>query len=94
MTDSKHAGLTIQAIAIIHGSKLSVADKKIIEGRVPFVSESMLEMFVQVCTEDPFGIDMVVKSLKAKLDAQGNLKRIHEIAKQEIREIEDALIEV
>lgn len=92
MTDSKHADLTAQAKAIIHDAHIPPADKKILEGRIPFVAESMLEMFVQVCNEDPFGIDAVVKSLKAKLDAQGNLKRLHEIVKQERREIEDTLV--
>jgi len=92
MTDSRHSELTKKAKEIIHGSNLSVSDKKVLEGRIPFVAESMLEMFVQVCEEDAFGINMVVKSLKAKLDAQGNLRRLHEIAKQEIREIEDALV--
>lgn len=92
MTDSKHSELTAQARAIIHSSNISNADKQLLEGRVPFVAESMLEMFVHVCNEDPFGIDMVVKSLKTKLDAQGNLKSLHEIAKQEIREIEDEIV--
>jgi hypothetical protein len=32
-----------------------------------------------------------VKSLKTKLEAQGNLKRLHEIVKQERREFEEQL---
>ena len=51
----------------------------------------MLRMFVEVCKEDPFGVDAIVKSLKKKLDAQGNLKKIHEIVKQERRDIEELL---
>lgn len=92
MVDSKRTDLIARAKAIIHGSHLSSTDKTMLEGRVPFIAESMLEMFVQVCDEDPFGIDMVVKSLKKKLDTQGNLKSLHEIAKQEMREIEDSLV--
>ena len=92
MTDSKHDNLTTQAKQIIHDSHISPADKKILEGRIPYVAESILEMFVQVCSEDPFSVDAVVKSLKLKLDAQGNLKRLHEIVKQERREIEDSLV--
>lgn len=92
MTDSRRSELTLRAIEIIHGSRLSAGDKKMLEGRVQFVADSMLEMFVRVCEEDPFGIDAVVMGLKKKLDAGGNLIRLHEIVKQERREIEDSLV--
>lgn len=92
MVDSSRTTLVEKAKAIIHGSHLSSKDKAMLEGRVPYVADMMLTMFVQVCEEDPFGIDTVVKSLKSKLEAQGNLKRLHEIVKQERREVEDALV--
>jgi hypothetical protein len=66
-------------------------DKKMLEGRIPFVSDIMLQMFVDVCEEDPFSVDAIVKSMQKKLEAQGNLKKIHEIVKQERRELEEAL---
>ena len=88
MIDSKRNELTERAKIIIHGSSIALNDKQLLEGRIPFVSEPMLEMFVQVCEEDPFGVDAVVKSLKKKLDAQGNLQRLHEIIKQERIEAE------
>lgn len=91
MTDSKRTELTQRAKDIIHNSHLSVADKAILEGRVPYIAESMVEMFVQVCEEDPFSIDAVVGGLKKKLDAGGNLLKLHEIIKQERQEIEDSL---
>lgn len=91
MTDSKRTELTEKAKAIIHGSHISNEDKTLLEGRVPFVADAMLEMFVKVCEEDPFGIDAIVKSLKKKIDAGGNLKKLHEIVKQERREIEESL---
>lgn len=91
MTDSSHSVLVNKAVSIIEQSRISAADKKLLEGRVSFVGESMLEMFVQICEEDPFSIDAIVQSLKKKLEAQGNLKKIHEIVKQERREIEDML---
>jgi hypothetical protein len=91
MVEQTHAALVEKAIAIIEQSQLSVADKKLMEGRLPFVADMMLQMFVEVCEEDPFGVDAVVKSLKKKLDTQGNLEKIHEIIKQERRELEDAL---
>ena len=91
MTDSSHSVLVNKAVSIVLQSHLSSADKKLLEGRVPFVAESMLQMFVQVCEEDPFSVDAIVQSLKKKLDAQGNLKKIHEVVKQERREIEDML---
>lgn len=91
MTDSSHSVLVNKAVSIIEQSRISAADKKLLEGRVSFVGESMLAMFVQICEEDPFSIDAIVQSLKKKLEAQGNLKKIHEIVKQERREIEDML---
>ncbi len=91
MADQERTSLVERAAAIVASSHLSSADKKLLAGRIPFVADVMLQMFVQVCDEDPFGIDAVVKSLKKKLDAQGNLKKIHEIVKQERREIDDLI---
>jgi len=91
MVDIEHTSLVAKATAIVEGSHLSAADKKLLLGRIPFVADMMLQMFVQVCQEDPFGADAVVKSLKKKLDAQGNLKKIHEIVKQERREVDELL---
>lgn len=91
MTDQDRTKLVEKASIIIQQSHLTLADKKLLIGRVPFVADIMLEMFVQVCEEDPFGVDMIVKSLKKKLDAQGNLKKIHEIVKQERIEVEELI---
>jgi hypothetical protein len=62
-----------------------------LEGRIPFVSDVMLQMFVDICEEDPFSVDAIVKSMQKKLEAQGNLKKIHEIVRQEQRELEEVL---
>ena len=83
-----------KATSLITNSHAEDADKKLLLGRVPFVADAILQMFVEVCEEDPFGVDMMVKSLKKKLDAQGNLAKLHEIIKQERREIEDLLTTV
>lgn len=91
MADQERTMLVEKVVAIVASSHLSPADKKLLEGRIPFVADVMLQMFVQVCDEDPFGIDAFVKSLKVKLDAQGNLKKIHEIVKQERREVEELI---
>jgi len=91
MVDIEHTSLVEKATVIVEESHLSAADKKLLLGRMPFVADMMLQMFVQVCQEDPFGADAVVKSLKKKLDAQGNLKKIHEIVKQERREVDELL---
>lgn len=91
MPDSERTTLVEKATTIVEESRLSPADKKLLIGRIPFVADVMLQMFVQVCQEDPFGVDAIVKSLKKKLDAQGNLKKIHEVVKQERREIEELL---
>jgi hypothetical protein len=90
MSDSRTT-LVEKAKIIIEQSHLAKNEKEMLEGRVPFIAETMLQMFVTVCEEDPFSTDAIVKNLKMKLDAQGNLKRIHEIVKQERREMEDAL---
>lgn len=92
MTDQLRTGLVSKAVAIVDGAHLPISDKKILEGRIPFVSDIMLQMFVDVCEEDPFSVDVIVKSMQKKLEAQGNLKKIHEIVKQERRELEEALV--
>lgn len=91
MVEQEHEVLVEKANTIINGSHLGVDDKKLLIGRVPFIASTMLQMFVEVCEEDPFGVDMVVKSLKKKLDAQGNLVKLHEIIHQERLEIEDLI---
>lgn len=83
--------LTSKATAIVEQSHISAADKKLLAGRIPYIADVMLQMFIQVCEEDPFGVDAVVKNMQKKLEAQGNLKRLHEIVKQERREFEEAL---
>ena len=92
MADQERVQLVEKASAIIESSHIPKADKKLLLGRIPFIAEIMLQMFVQVCNEDPFGVDVIVKSLKKKLDAQGNLGKIHEIIKQERREVEDLIM--
>ena len=91
MADQERIVLTAKAIELVESSNLSADDKKLIEGRIPFIADVMLKMFVEVCEEDPFGIDAIVKGLKKKLEAQGNLGKIHEIIKQDKREIEELL---
>lgn len=91
MQEQSHNELTKKATEIIEQSHLAPGDKKILADRIPFVADVMLHMFIQVCEEDPFGIDAVVKNMQKKLDAQGNLKKLHEIVKQERREFEEAL---
>lgn len=92
MSDLLRATLVEKAKHIVEESHLTKKDKEMLEGRIPFIAETMLQMFVSVCEDDPFSVDAIVKNLKVKLDAQGNLKRLHEIVKQERREIEDALV--
>lgn len=86
-----HSTLVEKAKGIVEASHIPANDKKLLNGRIPYVADVMLAMFVQVCEEDPFSIEGVVKSLKKKLDAQGNLKKLHEIIKQERREAEELL---
>ncbi len=90
--ENDRAILIKKASQFVEESSLSPAEKKLVEGRIPFAPDAVLQMFVQVCEEDPFGVSGVVKNLQKKLDTQGNLSRLHEIVKQERREIEEALI--
>lgn len=90
MSDSRNV-LVEKARKIIDASSLSKGDKELLGGRMPYVAEPMIEMFVSLCEENPFGIDLVVKNMKLKLDAQGNLSKIHQIVNQENREVEDDL---
>lgn len=91
MSDLQRKTLVEKAQTIVEDSKLPKSDKAMLLGRIPYIADGMLEMFVSVCEEDPFSVDAIVRNLKSKLDTQGNLKKLHEIVKQERREIEDAL---
>lgn len=91
MPDQAHTALVERAVTIIAQSRLSPREKETLEGRIPFVAEAVLQMFVDLCEEDPFAVDAVVKNMQKKLEAQGNLKKIHEIVKQERRELEEVL---
>lgn len=88
-----HATLVEKARAIVEGSHLSAEDKKVLLDRLPYVADVMLRMFVEVCEEDPFSIEAIVKNLQKKLEAQGNLKKLHEIVKAEREEVEELLVE-
>ena len=81
-----------KAKTIVDGSSLSDADKMMLLDRLPYAGSMILSMFVEVCEGDQFSTNMLVKNLKTKLDAQGNLTRIHEIIKQERVELENMLV--
>ncbi len=84
--DTDHQKVVARAKEIIEGSRLPEKDKVLLLGRVPFAPAMVVAMFVQICDEDPFSIEMLVKNLKMKLDAAGNLAKIHEIVKHEREE--------
>jgi hypothetical protein len=92
MSDQHFVHLTEEAREIIRASHIPDADKEILSGRVAYIASPMLQMFVDLCKEDPFSTETIVRSLKQKLDAQGNLRRIHELVKQERMEIDQALV--
>ncbi len=92
MQNQEREAMIQKAREIIEQSHVSQSDKKLLEGRVPYIADVMLKMFVEVCEEDPFGIDGIVKSLKKKLDAQGNLGKLHEIIKQERIDVEELIM--
>jgi hypothetical protein len=92
MVDSERTALVEKAQAIVEHSSLNPDEKTLLLGRIPFAADVMLQMFVQVCEEDVSNINMVVRSLKRKLEAQGNLQKLHEIVKQERREIDELVM--
>jgi len=79
--------------SIIHSSGLHPEDKKLLLGRIPYCETGILAMFVEVCDQNPFSIDIIVQNLKKKLDAGGNLSKIHAIVKEEREEFERRLAE-
>ena len=91
MPNLDHNQLVEKAVSIINGSHLPDNDKKLLVGRTPYIAYIMLQMFIEVCEQDPFSVEAVVKSLKKKLEAQGNLKKLHEVIKQERMDNENML---
>lgn len=80
------------ACTIIERSLLSSADKKLLAGRVPFVSDDVLDMFLDAVAEGGSpSLQKIVNNVKIKLAARGNLERIRAILKQESAEIEKML---
>lgn len=92
MADNEHGVLVEKVKAIVEASQLSPADKTLLKGRVPFVADVMLTTFINVCEEDPFSVEAIVRNMKKKLEAQGNLVKLHEIIKQEQKEVEDLIL--
>lgn len=84
---SDHKELIERAIAIIGAAHLSEKDKELLLGRIPYVPLSVLQMFVQICEDDPFSIDPIIVNLKKKIDASGNLQKIHALVEQERKDI-------
>jgi hypothetical protein len=80
---SNHHELVEQAKKFVAESSLSENEKELLVGRLPYVSTVVLDMFVAVCVDDPFSINLLVKNLKLKLDAQGNLTKINAVKQQE-----------
>ncbi len=88
-----HNQLATRAKEIVEFSALESKDKQILLDRLPYCETNILAMFVEVCDQDPFSIDALVKNLKRKLDAQGNLSKLHAIVQEEREEIERILEE-
>ena len=90
--NEKQRSLLARAKVIIDSSGLADSDKQLILDRLPFTGLPMIETFVLIGEEDPFSVDYLVKNLKVKLDAQGNLSKIDEIIKVERVELEEMLV--
>lgn len=88
-----HKTLVAKATEIVDASSISSDDKKLLNDRIPYCETSILAMFVEVCDQDPFSVDFIVQNLKKKLDAGGNLSKIHAIVKEEKEEFERRLAE-
>ena len=66
MDDIEHGNLIEKSNLIIDSSRLSAEDKILLKGRIQFVTSAMLQTFVEVCEEDPFSVEAVVKNMKKK----------------------------
>ncbi len=89
--DNAHQQLLETAKNYVTESMLTDEDKQLLLGRIPFIATPVLQMFVSVCNEDPFGASRMVENLKKKLEAQGNLRRLNEIMKREREEVEELI---
>lgn len=83
--------LVERATNIVVGSHLSPADKKILLCRLPYVQDMVLSMFVELCAEEPFSIESLVRNLKMKIDAMGNLGKLHALIERDRREVDEAI---
>lgn len=88
-----HRELVERATVIVENSTISPEDKKLLSDRIPYCETSILAMFVEVCEQDPYSVDFIVNNLKKKLDAGGNLSRIHAIIREEKEEYRQRLLE-
>jgi hypothetical protein len=88
MSNTLRLQLVSQASDLVNQSGLPLKDKKLLLGRLPFAAETMLRVFVDLAQSDPFSVDRIVRSLKLKLETQGNLKKLHTIVRQERDEVE------
>jgi len=88
-----HQALAAKATELVETSSISTEDKKLLCDRIPYCETSILAMFVEVCDQDPFSVDFIVQNLKKKLDAGGNLSKIHAIVKEEKEEFARRLAE-
>lgn len=88
-----HKALASKATEIVEESTIPLEDKKILRDRIPYCETNILAMFVEVCAQDPFSVDFIVRNLKKKLDAGGNLSKIHAIVNEEKEDFERILQE-
>jgi hypothetical protein len=84
---SHHPLLIVKARHVVRHSHLSDVDKQLMYERIPYLDLGMLALFIDSAEENPFALDAIVKSMKKKLDARGNLHRLHEILETEAAEI-------
>jgi hypothetical protein len=84
---SHHPLLIVKARHVVRHSHLSDADKQLMFERIPYLDLGMLALFIESAEENPFALDAIVGSMKKKLDARGNLHRLHEILESEEKEI-------
>lgn len=84
---SHHPLLIVKARHVVRHSHLSDADKQLMFERIPFLDLGMLALFIESAEENPFALDAIVSSMKKKLDARGNLHRLHEILESEAAEV-------
>lgn len=90
--DQQDFSIIDQAIQIIYSSSLSEEDKMLLADNIADIPDEFIRAFVQICTEDPSTIDMVVNNMKLKIDAIQNPDKVQSLIDKEKEDLTRAML--